>query len=169
MTSFIPRRPLDIGLRVSFTAVPVAFAIAIAGAAGNAVAADGAPEKVSVSATAHFDFDRATLAPGDQNRILAEVSKMKGVTWQSVTATGHTDSVGDPAYNDRLSARRAQVVKAYLTGKGLDSQMIKTQAEGEGEPVASNESDDGRAKNRRTEVRFEGIRAASPPPPKAPS
>ena len=138
-------------------------------AMGSAFAADGPVEKVSVRSTAHFNFDRSSLAAEDQAAILAEVGKMKGVTWQSITATGHTDSVGDTAYNERLSTRRAKAVKDYLVGKGLGPNMIKTRAEGEAEPVASNESDAGRAKNRRTEIRFEGVRAAETAPPKSPS
>ena len=85
---------------------------------------------------------------------------MQGVTWQSEVATGHTDSIGPDDYNARLSSRRASAVKAYLVGKGLDDAMIQTRAEAEAAPVADNRSGDGRAKNRRTEIEFRGVRAA---------
>ena len=154
------------------TSIDARFGLALCAsylALGSVFAADGPVEKVSVRSTAHFGFDKSTLAADDQAAILAEVGKMKGVTWQAITATGHTDSIGDAAYNERLSTRRAKAVKAYLVGKGLGPTMIKTQAEGEADPVASNDSDVGRAQNRRTEIRFEGVRAADTPAPKAPS
>jgi OOP family OmpA-OmpF porin len=87
---------------------------------------------------------------------------MKDVTWQSVTAVGHTDSIGSAAANRRLSDRRAEVVKGYLTQKGLDPKMIATRGLGPDEPVADNASADGRAQNRRTEVVFQGVRASAP-------
>jgi hypothetical protein len=99
------------------------------------------------------------IRPEDQAAMLAEVGKLKDVTWQTVTATGHTDSVGSVKYNSRLSARRAKAVKDYLVGKGLDRSMIKTQARAAAAPIADNESSDGRAKNRRAEIQFQGVRA----------
>ncbi len=134
-------------------------------ASGHAAAADvaAAPvEKVVVRSVAHFDFNRASIRPEDQARILEEVGKMKGVTWQTVTATGHTDSIGAPSYNEKLSAERADSVKTYLVGKGLDPAMINTAAKAAAAPLAKNTSASGRAKNRRTEIEFQGVRAATP-------
>ena len=130
-------------------------------AAAGACAADGAVEKVTVRAVANFGFDQTTIAPADQARMLADVGKMQGVTWQTVTTTGHTDSVGPQTYNRKLSARRAQSVKAYLVGKGLDPAMIRTGAKAAAAPVADNGSAAGRAKNRRAEIEFEGVRATA--------
>ena len=127
----------------------------------SACAAEGAVETVNVRAVAHFDFDRASIKPEDRDAILAEVGKMKGVTWQHITTTGHTDSVGSPAYNQRLSVKRARAVKSYLVGKGLAPTMIRTEAKAAETPVADNGSDDGRAKNRRTEIEFQGVRAVN--------
>ncbi len=118
-------------------------------------------EKVTVQATAWFDFDRATLRSADRQTLLAEVAQMKGVTWQTVTATGHTDSLGPPAYNQRLAARRAQAVRSFLLSQGLDPAMVRTEARGPQAPVADNGAAQGRARNRRAEVRFEGVRAAA--------
>lgn len=129
--------------------------------AGSVHAADAPVEKVSVRAVAYFDFDRASLRPEDQALILADVGKMKNVTWQTVTATGHTDSVGAARYNARLAARRAQAIKGYLVGKGLDGTMIKTQSRAAQQPAADNQSSDGRAKNRRTEIEFQGVQTAA--------
>jgi OOP family OmpA-OmpF porin len=97
----------------------------------------------------------------DRDAILAAVGKMKDVTWQTVTATGHTDAVGSTSYNERLSAERARTVKSCLVGKGLSPSMIKTQAKASAAPVADNQSDDGRAKNRRAEIEFQGVRATA--------
>lgn len=132
--------------------------------AGGALGADvpaGPVQKVTVRAVAQFGFDKATLQADDQAKILAEVGQMKDVTWQTVTATGHTDSVGPTSYNQKLSARRAQAVKAYLVGKGLDPAMVNTEARGPNAPVASNGSASGRAKNRRAEIEFQGVRSAA--------
>ncbi len=64
-------------------------------------------------------------------------------------------------YNKRLSARRAKAVRAFLLGKGLDPQMVHAQGQGTANPVADNATADGRARNRRTEVTFEGVRAVA--------
>lgn len=132
-------------------------------------AADGPIEQVKVRAVAHFAFDRATLHPADRDALLAEVGKMTGVTWQTIVAAGHTDSIGTVEYNRGLSARRAQVVKSYLIGKGLDGGMIETEALAEAGPVANNATQAGRAENRRTEIEFQGIRAAPADKPAAPA
>lgn len=136
----------------------VACLAAALAATGAAAAAD--LEKVRVRATANFDFDRTDVLPADQQEMLAEVGKMQGVTWQRITATGHTDSVGAADYNDKLAQRRAQAVKAFLVGKGLDPAMIDIAGSGESSPVADNDSAAGRAKNRRAEVEFQGVRVA---------
>lgn len=127
--------------------------------AGPVAAADGPVEKVTVRATARFGFDKTTINAADQARILAEVGQMKDVTWQTVTATGHTDNVGPSTYNERLSAERAAAVKQYLVGKGLSPDMIQTTGKGPDAPVASNETPRGRAENRRTEIEFQGVKA----------
>jgi OmpA-OmpF porin, OOP family len=127
----------------------------------DTLAAEGAVENVSVRAVAHFDFNGVGIRPDDKAAILAEVGAMKNVTWQRVTTTGHTDSVGNARYNERLSARRAGAVKSYLVGKGLDRSMIDVVGKGEANPVADNDSSEGRAKNRRAEIEFQGIRTAA--------
>lgn len=136
----------------------------IAANAGGAepVAPTGVLQPVVVKATSRFDFDRATIDEADRARILAEVGKLKDVTWQTVTATGFTDNVGSTGYNKRLSERRAGAIKTYLVGKGLDAAMIETVGHGETDPIATNDSASGRARNRRTEIEFRGVRSVSP-------
>ena len=145
------------------TIARIRFAVAVVSLpciAGLAHAAEGGVEKVSVRAVAHFDFARSGVRPADQGALLADVGKMKDVTWQSVTATGHTDNVGSEAYNQRLSEERARAVKSYLVGKGLSPEMIAAEGKGEAGPIADNGSATGRAKNRRTEIEFQGVRNA---------
>ena len=125
----------------------------------SAFAADAPIEPVKVTAVAYFDFNAAALRTEDKPALLQDVGKMQHVTWQSVTTTGHTDSVGSAAGNARLANRRARAVKAYLIAKGIDPSLIRTEARASGAPVADNATPQGRAKNRRAEVIFEGVRA----------
>jgi OmpA-OmpF porin, OOP family len=129
---------------------------------GTAAQAQSGPvEKVSVKAVAPFGFGSAAVSQEARDAMLAEVSKMEGVSWQTVKATGHTDSIGPAAVNERLSEKRAAAVKAALVGKGLDPAMIATEAKAAREPVADNRSADGRARNRRAEIVFEGVRVGA--------
>jgi OOP family OmpA-OmpF porin len=73
-------------------------------------------------------------------------------------AVGHTDSVGTDAYNEKLSLRRSDAVKAYLVSKGLDAARLYTEGKGETQPIADNRSADGRAKNRRVTIEVVGTR-----------
>ena len=75
-----------------------------------------------------------------------------------IVAVGHTDSVGNDAYNQRLSVRRAEAVKAYLVSKGIEANRVYTEGKGEAQPVADNKTKDGRAKNRRVEIEVVGSR-----------
>jgi OOP family OmpA-OmpF porin len=73
-----------------------------------------------------------------------------------VTIEGHTDAVGSDAYNQQLSERRAAAVKRYLVTKGIAADRLETVGRGESEPVSSNETDEGRAMNRRAELKVQG-------------
>jgi OOP family OmpA-OmpF porin len=137
-----------------------AASAALAAAVFPAAAQDTPPQKVTVRAIAHFDFNKTTIQEEDRAKLLAEVGAMKDVTWQIVTATGHTDSVGSPAYNEALAKRRAAAVRGYLLGQGLPPPLLRTAGMGEKAPVADNTTEEGRAQNRRTEVVFEGVRTA---------
>ena len=142
--------------------LPFAACAMLLCAATHAGAADAAPvQKVTVRSVAYFDFAKASVRPQDQAAILAKVGKMKGVTWQTVTATGQTDSIGRADYNEKLSAERASAVKSYLVGKGLDPAMINTAAKAAAAPLATNDNASGRARNRRTEIEFEGVQAVA--------
>ncbi|MBU6437612.1 MAG: OmpA family protein, partial [Betaproteobacteria bacterium] len=70
----------------------------------------------------------------------------------------YTDSIGSDAYNQKLSVRRAEAVKAYLVSKGIEANRVYTEGKGKTNPVASNKTAEGRAKNRRVEVEVVGTR-----------
>ena len=84
--------------------------------------------------------------------------KVKAINLEVIIAVGHTDSVGSDAYNQKLSLRRSQAVKAYLVSKGIDKTRIYTEGKGEKQPVADNKTKEGRAKNRRVEIEGVGSR-----------
>jgi OOP family OmpA-OmpF porin len=115
-------------------------------------------EKVTYAADAFFDFDKAVLKPDARAKLDDLVSKTGGVNLEVIIAVGHTDSVGTDAYNQRLSVRRAEAVKAYLVSKGIEKNRVYTEGKGEKQPVADNKSADGRAKNRRVEIEVVGTR-----------
>jgi len=117
-----------------------------------------ATEKVSFAADAFFDFDKADLKPEGKAKMDDLAEKVKDLTLEVVIAVGHTDSKGKDAYNQKLSIRRSEAVKTYLTSKGIDASRIYTEGKGEAQPVADNKTDAGRAKNRRVEIEVVGTR-----------
>jgi OmpA-OmpF porin, OOP family len=116
-------------------------------------------EKVTYAADACFDFDRAVLKPEAKTKLDDLVSKTKEINLEVIIAVGHTDGVGTDAYNDKLSVRRAESIKTYLTSKGLEANRVYTEGKGKRQPVADNKTAEGRAKNRRVEIEVVGTRA----------
>jgi OOP family OmpA-OmpF porin len=115
--------------------------------------------KITLQADTLYDFDKATLKPEGQatlDKIARDLSKIK---LEVIIAVGNTDSVGSDAYNMALGQRRAQSVKAYLVSKGVDGSRIYTESKGKSNPVASNATAEGRAKNRRTDIEVVGTSA----------
>ncbi|SIR03956.1 outer membrane protein OmpA [Pseudacidovorax sp. RU35E] len=118
-----------------------------------------AASKVTFAADAFFDFDKSVLKPEGRAKLDDLVSKIKGINLEVIIAVGHTDSIGTDAYNQRLSVRRAEAVKAYLVSKGIERNRVYTEGKGEKQPVADNRTKEGRAKNRRVEIEVVGTRA----------
>ena len=86
------------------------------------------------------------------------VGKVKGINLEVIIAVGHTDNVGSDVYNQKLSVKRAESVKAYLVSKGIEKNRIYTEGKGEKQPVADNKTSAGRSKNRRVEIEVVGTR-----------
>lgn len=100
----------------------------------------------------HFDFNKATLRP-DSTAVLAKAAALiKAHPALALEVAGHTDAVGDGAYNDRLSQQRAEAVMAWLVGHGAAAGKLSARGYGKARPVADNDTDAGRAKNRRVEL-----------------
>jgi outer membrane protein OmpA-like peptidoglycan-associated protein len=99
-----------------------------------------------------FAFDSSNLNP----QFYPALNKMAATLAQYdktvIEVAGHTDSVGSDAYNQQLSERRANSVASYLSSNGVSRTRMVTVGAGEGHPVASNDTEDGRAQNRRVEI-----------------
>ncbi len=115
-------------------------------------------EKVTLAADVLFDFDKAVIKPAGKERLDDLAAKVQAINLEVVIAIGHTDSIGSDAYNQKLSVRRAESVKAYLVSKGVEPNRVYTEGKGEKQPVASNKTKDGRQKNRRVEIEVIGTR-----------
>lgn len=120
-----------------------------------------APQRVeksmSLDATALFGFDKDGLS--DSGRVALDgladdLKRMDDI--ENVTVVGHTDSTGPAEYNMGLSQRRAETVRSYLVGKGIATDKITAKGMGETQPAASNNTDAGRAQNRRVEIIIKG-------------
>lgn len=120
-------------------------------------------EKVTFAADAFFDFDKAVLKPEGKTKLDEVVTKLSSINLEVIIAVGHTDSVGSDAYNEKLSVRRAEAVKAYLVGKGIEKNRVYTEGKGKKQPVAENKTAAGRAKNRRVEIEFVGTKKPNVP------
>jgi OmpA-OmpF porin, OOP family len=132
-----------------------------------APAAPAAPaitsQKVTYQADTLFDFDKAVLKPAGKQAIDDLATKIQGLDLEVAVATGYTDRIGSDKYNDRLSLRRAQAVKAYLVSKGVPANKIYTEGKGKRNPVKTDCNQKNRkalisclAPNRRVEVEIVG-------------
>ena len=115
-------------------------------------------EKVTFAADAFFDVDKSVLKPEGKAKLDDLVSKMGGINLEVIIAVGHTDSDGSDAYNQKLSVRRSESVKAYLVSKGIEKNRVYTEGKGEKQPVADNKTKEGKKKNRRVEIEVVGTR-----------
>ena len=122
-------------------------------AAAEIAAIEPRRDPINISEKAQFGFDEAVLRAEDRQRLDAAVAQMKTLPEDAtIQVTGHTDSIGSEKYNQELSMRRAQAAQEYLVSNGVDQKRIVLSGMGESNPVASNDTADGRAMNRRVEV-----------------
>ncbi len=120
--------------------------------------APAAATKVTYAADTFFDFNKSVLKADGKAKLDDLAGKVKAINLEVIIAVGHTDSVGADAYNQKLSVKRADAVKAYLITKGIEKNRVYTEGKGEKQPVADNKTDAGRSKNRRVEIEVVGTR-----------
>ena len=101
-----------------------------------------------------FEFNSTKIAEDNYAGLNVVADFLKENPNISVKVEGHTDNIGSKEYNQKLSERRAEAVADYLKSKDVNSTQISTEGFGFSKPVASNSTPEGRAKNRRTELKF---------------
>jgi OOP family OmpA-OmpF porin len=99
-----------------------------------------------------FQFDSADLKGSSSVVLDVAIDSLKGCPNIPIRVEGHTDSIGNDDYNQRLGLRRAQAVRSYFTGHGISAGRVSAKSFGESKPIASNDTDEGRALNRRVEL-----------------
>ena len=102
----------------------------------------------------HFDFGKATLRPDSYKELEELISYLKYKESIRIEIAGHTDNVGKDDDNLRLSQQRAEAIRNYLLKKGISPARVVAKGYGATQPVADNETEEGRQQNRRTEVRI---------------
>lgn len=101
-----------------------------------------------------FAYDSANVQPQFRSTLDQVADVLRDYNQTYIDVYGHTDSTGSDAYNQTLSERRASAVASYLTSRGVQSARVGTRGFGETQPIASNETEDGRAENRRVEIKI---------------
>jgi OOP family OmpA-OmpF porin len=120
---------------------------------------------ITLASDVTFGFNKFDLTP--QARIALDqlepqiIASLNAGTIDIVSVVGHTDSVGTDQYNQKLSEKRANSVRSYLMSKGIPTNKIVAIGKGEKEPVADNKTKEGRAQNRRVEIRFDSVATGS--------
>jgi OOP family OmpA-OmpF porin len=123
-----------------------------------------AAQKVTLAADVLFDFDKSAVKPEFKDRLDTLSGQVRGVNLEVVIAIGHADLIGTTTYNQKLSVRRAESVKAYLVSKGIEPNRIYTEGKGETQPVKACPNMKGKAlidclyPNRRVELEVIGTK-----------
>lgn len=135
LTSLNPTYTVNNGLRVS-------------------AADQGVLDTTLANRTVEFESGKATLTPAGRAIVDEMATAMLKLKERKVDIIGHTDNQGLRSANQNLSQARAEAVKAYLSSHGLNSELLRASGQGPDRPIASNDSADGRARNRRIEFRL---------------
>jgi OOP family OmpA-OmpF porin len=132
--------------------VPCPPRVAVVAEPPPPVAPAAPPPPTAIEETVNFDFDRSEIRPeftGTLNQVAEQLQQQPEA---DVFLVGHADAIGDPQYNIGLGERRAESVAEYLTARGVEPDRLVLQTRGEAEPIATNETPEGRAQNRRVEI-----------------
>jgi len=134
--------------------------VAQAPAAPQPAAPVSAPtvQRVVLNADTFFDFDKTDIKTEGRQVLDQVAAQTRQLNLETLIATGHTDATGPAAYNQNLSERRANAVKAYLVNQGVPADRIYAEGRGATQPIASNATREGRAQNRRVELEVIGTR-----------
>jgi len=108
--------------------------------------------KLTMDSEVSFDFNSAIIKPGFYSTLDKIADIMRRYPRTQIVIAGHTDSVGSEEYNLQLSLRRANAVADYLISRGVERSRLGTEGHGELEPIASNDTEQGRTQNRRVEI-----------------
>ena len=103
----------------------------------------------------NFGFDSAEIDAASEGVLDVAAEQLNGCPNVAVRVQGHTDSIGTEAYNQGLSERRAESVRSHLIGRGVPASRLTAVGYGESQPIASNDTAEGRALNRRVELKTE--------------
>ncbi|MBD9563756.1 OmpA family protein [Pseudomonas sp. PDM09] len=109
-------------------------------------------EVITLNGNVLFAYNQSELMPQARNELDSLMAKLQNTDVVSIKVIGHTDSQGSDAYNQKLSERRASSVAAYLLSQGLAPNKLTSEGRGESQPVADNDTEEGRAQNRRVEL-----------------
>ncbi|ROR29844.1 OmpA family protein [Inmirania thermothiophila] len=127
--------------------------------------------KVGVASEATFELDRYDLRPQALQTFAKIADVLRRYDRTVIHVVGHTDSTGPEGYNQALSERRAEAVASFLVAQGVPAERILTEGRGEREPVAPNDTPEGRRRNRRVDIVIRPVvegreaEAYAPPPP----
>jgi outer membrane protein OmpA-like peptidoglycan-associated protein len=110
--------------------------------------------KIDLSADVLFDFDKAELKPAAEQKLSQVLTVVSSKPGSKVLIEGHTDVRGDSAYNQALSERRAQSVRAWLAGRGVEPARITATGAGESRPIRTGDTEEDHQANRRVEIRI---------------
>ncbi len=129
---------------------------------GTKVDANGCPDILMTLTGVNFKFDSSNIEPKSTQILDQAVDALTNANSVDVRIVGHTDSTGTDAYNQKLSEKRASAVRDYLVEHGIVSTRLSVEGQGEQEPIAPNETEEGRYQNRRVELRVAGAEHGKP-------
>jgi OOP family OmpA-OmpF porin len=109
--------------------------VAATGTKGTGGGVKPTSAKITLAADTLFDFDKATLRPEGKAKLDELVAKVKDIKLEVIIAVGHADRFGTDKYNQKLSEKRAESVKAYLVSKGIEPNRVYTEGKGKKQPV----------------------------------